>query len=215
MLIFFTLLYQVDLVFACHRIDEFKTRLTIEQINFLSSDLNDVTSIQATISSIYQLDQELRTIYIHDRNNNEVKTFMLEMDQFHTQKMKEIIRNHGWPTITLFGKNTDHQAWLLVQHSSDLEFQKNCLQLLYQAMQCKETNPINYAYLYDRVALQSKEYDYKQKYGTQFHITNNGELILQPYQGTIEDIDKNRFLIGLSSLEEYTTCIKKMYKILP
>ncbi len=209
--IFFILFQQVNYLSSSDRIDEFKMQLQDEKIHFLSSNIHDIESIKTMIFTMYKLDQAFRMFYINDRNNPDIKKIMIEIDQFHTGKMQEIITRHGWLTIEQFGSDTDHQAWLLVQHSSDLEFQKNCLQLLTQAMQFEQTNPVNYAYLYDRVALQLQEYDYKQRYGTQFHVANTGQFILQPYEGTLEDIDKYRLLIGLSSLEKYTAHIQNMY----
>ena len=211
-LIFFTLFHQIDLI-ASDRIDEFQTQLKSEQIDFVSCNLDDTKAVTNIISRMYQLDQEVRQIFIQDRNNPEIIDFLTAMDQYHTKSMKDILAIHQWINISTFGPQADNQAWLLVQHADqDLQFQTQCLMVLQNLYQKNETNPKNYAYLYDRVALQSQELGMKQKYGTQYCISDSGKISLRPHDGTIEEINAQRKEVGLSLIEEYFEQIKHMYK---
>lgn len=200
-------------LFSTDLLDEFQEKLHAEQIDFSYMDLQDIESVKTAISAMYELDQGLRIAYIHDRNNLGLQHVMLEMDRFHTQVLQKIIELHGWLTIDKFGKQADSQAWLLVQHADDdIGFQKYCLQLLEKALQEKQTSPAHYAYLYDRVALNSEEYGYKQRYGTQLSMTDDGQFIIRSYEGSLEDVDKRRQEVGLSTLAQYKELIANMYK---
>ncbi len=53
-----------------------------------------------------------------------------ELDNDNTEKLKEIVALHGWPTLSKFGKESCQNAWLIVQHSPDIDFQKECLELM-------------------------------------------------------------------------------------
>ncbi|AZA83253.1 hypothetical protein C1637_24045 [Chryseobacterium lactis] len=89
-----------------------------------------------------------------------------EMEKVHkenAQRLREIIAEIGFPTISKVGKKASDAAWLIIQHAiGEPEFMKDC----YQMMDANENdiNPTNKAYLYDRIQVfQSKP----QKFGTQ------------------------------------------------
>ena len=128
---------------------------------------------------------------------------MRAIDAKTTARMKEVIAKHGWPGKSLVGEDAAHAAWLLVQHAdADRAFQKQCLALLDQAVKAGEASAIDYAYLYDRVAVGE---DRLQRYGTQFKYD-------QPHP--IEDeanVDARRQAIGLNTMAEYRKDMERMY----
>jgi len=131
LLIFCQLFFYINFCLASDRMHEFVMRLASEQIDFVSDDLHDVARVQKVLSMMYELDQEVRQIFIQDRHNCDLQNLMISMDHFHTQMMKAILVIHGWPKISKFGQFADHQAWLLLQHADhDLPFQEQCLYLL-------------------------------------------------------------------------------------
>ncbi len=96
---------------------------------------------------------------------------LVAADSNNTERMKVIISKHGWPTYSLVGKKASVSAWLIVQHADrDPLFQIKCLPLLKEAVDKGEADPVNYAFLYDRVAVFKGD---KQLYATQ-STTNNG-----------------------------------------
>jgi len=116
-----------------------------------------------------------------------------DLDAKTTARMKDIVARHGWPGKSLVGRDGAHAAWLLVQHSRDLAFQKVCLEKLELAVTQGEAQAVEHAYLYDRVAVQGGK---PQRWGTQYHE-------LTPYP--IEDesrVDERRKAIGLPSMAE-------------
>lgn len=86
----------------------------------------------------------------------------------HAEALKDIIAEHGWPTISLVGEKASQAAWLLAQHADhDVPFQKKCLQLITQAVDRKEVRLSNFAYLTDRVRVNTGKL---QVFGTQLRL---------------------------------------------
>lgn len=192
-------MFFISYIEACNSI---KVKLYQNKIHFELCVISSINNVQNMVSKMCELDQEIREMYCNDRNNHDIKVLMIEIDEYHTKKMKEIIEDYGWLKISQFGEQTDFDAWLLIQHSDDLEFQKYCLVLMQDALKTGDTNIINVAYLHDRIALQLSEFNYQQRYGTQFFYMNNAQLVLQPYEGTINDVNKRRQEIGLPPIKD-------------
>jgi hypothetical protein len=118
-----------------------------------------------------------------------------------TNALAAIVAKHGWPGKSLVGKDGARAAWLVVQHSHDLAFQKRCLEMLEIAVAQGEAQAVEHAYLYDRVAVNEGR---PQRWGTQFDSAN------KPYP--IEDaahVDERRKAIGLSTLAEYARFLRE------
>lgn len=131
-----------------------------------------------------------------------------KMDREHTDRLKRIIKKHGWPDIARFGKTIEYQAWLLVQHADhDLEFQKEVLQTLESLVPDNLTQPKNFAYLFDRVAVNEKNL---QRFGTQgLCVAKNDwrpRLIRDP-----KTVDQRRKAVGLKSLKSYMEKNSKLF----
>ena len=129
---------------------------------------------------------------------------MEAMDDRHMTRMKEIVAAQGWPGQRMVGTQAAHHAWLLVQHASDLAFQKQCLELLEKAVAEGDASPTDLAYLYDRIQISEEK---PQRYGTQFHDVD-GQLVPLPIEDP-EHVDERRRAVGLPSLEEYTQNIRQ------
>lgn len=212
LLLFFGIFLQISCMHA-DSIDLLREKIESEQLNFLVGDVRNIEYVKTILCTMYQTDQEVRQVLIQDRKNVALIKIMSDMDQFYTDKMKEILAIHGWITISQFGADADNQAWLLVQHADhNHAFQEQVLMKLTDLYESGETNKRNYAYLYDRVALKSEKLGMKQKYGTQCTFADNGDLSLSPYEGSLQDINKNRQQVGLGPVEEYIERLKDIYK---
>ncbi len=138
---------------------------------------------------------------------------MKAIDEENTQKMKAIVEQIGWPTISKVGKEQSKNAWLIVQHADDdVEFQKKCLALM-KAEPEGEVELHDVAYLEDRVRVNSKE---GQVYGTQFQETRDvsNQKVVSYEPKAIEDevnVNKRRASIGLEPLEEYKERLTRKY----
>jgi len=120
-------------------------------------------------------DREMRLQYSETGKLDE------QLDKSNTEKLKEIVSQIGWPTISKVGVDASYEAWLLIQHSPDIDFQKQCLELMKQEKD-GEIDKENIAYLEDRIRVREGK---KQIYGTQY-IRENGKRVLLP----IEDPQK-------------------------
>ena len=119
---------------------------------------------------------------------------------------------HDWVSISKFGKKSDNNAWLLVQHADlDPDFQREVLQKLAKLWPKGETDATNYAYLYDRVATswQDKNKRKRQRYGTQGKCVGKGQW--EPL--AVEDpanLEKRRKSVGLNTMDEYKAMFKNL-----
>ena len=117
---------------------------------------------------------------------------------------------HPWFPISKFGDEVASDAWMIVQHTQDVLLQHKVLFIMERLVERNEANKEQYALLYDRVALNYVDMGIKQKYGTQFEITNN-KVLIQPYDGTIANIEERRKELGMQSLHEYETILKSVF----
>lgn len=210
------------ILFAHENVDDFlmhlKQEMASEQQNFPQGDLLDKEYVKLILGEMETIDQKVREEAVEEFggdliNHPEVWQILCFMDDFHTVKMKEILQQYGWITISQFGEVSDNQAWLLVQHSADLFFQEGCLFVLSNVVNQGETSKKNYAYLYDRVAIQSPIIG-KQRYGTQLDFDSvNNKFVPFPYEGTMEELNQRRIEMGLNSEEENLEDAKKVYHI--
>ncbi len=129
------------------------------------------------------------------------------IDAKHSERMKEIIAEIGWPTVSKVGPEGASNAWLLVQHADhDVDFQEHCLQLMKEAP-TGEVDITDVAYLTDRVCVNQGR---GQLYGTQFTQEDDKHI-----PRTIEDeanIDARRAEVGMGPLSEQ---IQMMYEQYP
>lgn len=145
------------------------------------------------ILAMANYDQLYRKQYLEDRKIGKAPQWNHDMDKNHTAKIKLIVQQIGWPTISAVGEKASFAAWLLVQHADhDLAFQKSCLALMMD-FDSSEIDPTNIAYLTDRILTSEKK---PQIYGTQFYY----DQIQRPKLHLIEDrpnLNKRRASIGL------------------
>ncbi len=158
--------------------------------------------IAKELKAMVDIDQDMR-------NRNRSDDYWDEtIDVKHTERMKQIVSEIGWPTISKVGIVGASNAWLLVQHANhDVDFQEHCLQLMKEAP-AGEVSIIDTAYLTDRVNVHRGK---GQIYGTQV-TRENGKHIPR----TIEDevhVDARRAAIGMGPLSEYIEMIYKQYPI--
>jgi len=159
-------------------------------------------SLKLLLLKMRDIDQEIRKRVgeelIRDSNflsaDHPLGSEMESIDLAHTQKMKEIVKEYGWPTISIVGKEASHAAWLLVQHARDIIFKEKCLELIRFALVKRDVRKGDYAYLYDRICVGKGK---SQLYGTQFI----GDKV-SPIED-IEHLDERRKEFGLELFEKY------------
>lgn len=156
----------------------------------------EYTEITKQINGFAEKDQLLRNkIFSKSNISEEDKKTLADFDEKSTEFIKNILSEIGLPTITKVGKKASYNAWLLVQHSRDLKFQKEYLELLKQNE--KDVNPANIAYLEDRVLMYEGKH---QIYGTQF-VLNEETGKMELYQiADAENVNVRRAKYGMRPL---------------
>lgn len=119
-------------------------------------------------------------------------------DADNTAFLKSIMPTDGWFTISQYGEPFIRGAWLIVQHSPDLAFQRRVLQLMEPLVVRKEAYGDDYALLYDRVAVDEGR---AQTYGSQAYCSK-GKWVLRPIADEAH-VDARRREVGLGPLVDY------------
>jgi hypothetical protein len=116
-------------------------------------------------------------------------------------RLAAIIKQYGWPGLTLVGEEGARAAWLIVQHSiGNPPFMRQCLSLLKQAVSNGEATPWQVAMLEDRIRMYEGK---PQIYGSQFQPDKNGQL--NSYQIENPDsVNDRRLAVGFNTIEERT-----------
>ena len=145
------------------------------------------------IKEMVKTDQELRSA----GNINWDK--VTEIDRKHTFRMREIVDEIGFPTISKIGKQANADSWLLIQHSPDIGLMQEYLALM-EKQNDDEYQKMHYAYLKDRILLYEKK---PQIYGTQVVMDDKtNKFKLWDVENEAE-LNERRKKIGLEPIEEY------------
>jgi len=155
------------------------------------------------------LEQEILVMVEADQKIRKSHGLDSEVDKRNTERIKEIIRQYGWPGRSLVGKEAANGVWLLAQHADhDIEFQKLALELLKEAVAKGEAEKRNEAYLMDRVQINS---GHLQIFGTQFYKDKEGKFGPRPIANQ-EHLEEKRKEFGLEPFSEYEQRMQKINK---
>ena len=122
-------------------------------------------------------------------------------DRERTERLQAIVAEHGWPTLSLVGKEGATAAWVIAQHSDfDVALQQEFLDLMRAAGDDVDASEV--AYLEDRVAVNNGE---PQRYGTQARCVPGGGV--EPATPLVDEaaVDDLRADAGMAPLADYYT----------
>ncbi len=127
---------------------------------------------------------------------------MVVVDERNRSRLKELFEEHGFPTRKLVGRDAMYGIFLMIQHGDgDKEWQKSQLANVERAVKSGDMDGESYAYLYDRIKLNSGD---KQLYGTQFAkvdpINRTAELAETE---DVDNLDKRRMEIEMMPINMY------------
>lgn len=158
--------------------------------------------IAESLLEMGRIDQEMRS-----RNLEDPEYWSPKVDSGNTIRMKEIVSQIGWPTVSKVGSEASHVAWLLVQHADhDVDFQEQCLKLMKEAKEPEVSNK-DIAYLEDRVRVNRK---IPQLFGTQFTEVDGWFVPKEIWEP--EEVDARRALMGLGTLQEGISRMEDKYR---
>ncbi|HLO29253.1 MAG TPA: DUF6624 domain-containing protein [Anaerolineales bacterium] len=156
-------------------------------------------------------EQRLREEWINRQDDAEFTAHVTEIDAQNTIWLDKMIEQVGWPGNSLVGEDGANAAFLIIQHSPDLGFQKKCLGLMESTVAEGEMNAIHLAYLADRVRMREGKPQY---YGTQGLSQPNGIIVPAPIEDE-QNVDERRKAIGLEPIAEYFKQMNEFYKTGP
>jgi len=169
-------------------------------------------ALRKELLAMIEQDQAIRMEMIKGGADNPSPTVMArmsEIDSRNTMRMRNIIKQYGWPTPELVGWDGTEAAFFLVQHA-DHSFQKQLLPLLKREYRTGGLSGPNYALFIDRVLVEDGK---PQLYGSRARPSSewkNGEPVFYPIDDEA-NVDKRRAKVGLSTLAEYREFLKQMY----
>lgn len=156
--------------------------------------------------SLQQKDNELRQRFL--KNGSLYEEYDEEMEVMHIKHaeiLEEIVTEHGWPGISLVGKDGAAAAFTIAQHAiSRPNLLKEFLEYLKVAVAECEASPVQEACLEDRILFNEGK---PQKYGMLFDWNEKGELYTN-----VENLklaNERRLKLGLKSVEEATKLHRK------
>ncbi|NNF35075.1 MAG: hypothetical protein HKN68_13255 [Saprospiraceae bacterium] len=166
--------------------------LKLELIKMYLNDQNSRSNLMNELLEKYNLNKEEVII----------DASMSITDARNRDRLKEIIEEHGFPTADLVGKKAMQGVFMIIQHADrDKEWQKLQLSNIEKAVKNGDMDGQSYAYLYDRIKINSGE---QQLYGTQFANVDpiNKTTELAPTED-IENLNARRMEIGMMPVETY------------
>jgi hypothetical protein len=165
--------------------------------------------LAAEIEAMETADQEVRNRWIQSQDAAHQQE-MAEVDAKNEARIKEIIREHGWPSADLVGQRAVHAAWVLVQHASPALL-KACLPGMKAAADRGELPWSTVALSIDRDLMHDGK---KQLYGSQVYSGTAREVVLYPVEDEAH-LDERRANVGLGPIAEYKAELLKFYQPAP
>jgi hypothetical protein len=138
----------------------------------------------------------MRNASIKDR-----KAWDETVDVRNTKRLKELLKDNGWPLISEYGEEAATAAWILVQHADhDVAFQEEILAKL-QALPQGEVSLQHLSFLEDRTLVNR---GLPQKYGSQIGPEYKPRPIADE-----SNVDARRASMKMQPLAEYIEFVKK------
>lgn len=162
--------------------------------------------LRSELLALRDRDQELRRALIESPEDEATKEELRAFDERATARAKEILAEHGWPSVEEVGADGSGALWLLIQHATDPDFLAESVPLMEQAAERGDLDRASVALSVDRVRTNRGE---PQLYGTQFHEVD-GELVPYPIEDEAR-LDERRERMGLPPFEEYRRLLLEVY----
>ncbi len=133
---------------------------------------------------------------------------LMARDSALTRRLQSLVARHGWPTRALVGAEGVEAAWLVLQHSPDLAWQRAMLPRIWEASRAGDVRPAEAAMLEDRIRVNSGA---PQRYGNSFQVVD-GELRPHPVEDP-DGLEARRREVGLPSMADYVKVLAEVYKL--
>ena len=155
--------------------------------------------------------QRMMNELLGDEEQRQLLEEMTAADTSNRERLKQIIAEHGFPTVSMVGQDGADTAFLIVQHADrDPEWQASMLPVIDELSKKGEASKGSVAYLTDRVR---RAQDKPQLYGTQYHQEEGPDgkpVYVAPVVEDPANLDKRRMSMGLGKWSSYEAQMAKM-----
>jgi hypothetical protein len=158
---------------------------------------------------LYAADQAARAPMQGRWLNETEQQQLLALDATHTKRLREIFKAyHGFPGVSLVGRDGAQAAFVMTIHSNALDLQKQALPYFKRAAPRGEVPMEAFATLTDTILRNEGK---PQLYGTKFDVVN-GRFVLAKTKDPAH-LDARRAKLGLAPLAEYVKGLAELYKM--
>jgi len=181
-----------------------------KQARFKKSKSEEVALVQSDITLLWMEDQLARATYVQTQTASKTDARhwahrlatadAVAIDEKSSAYLRDLLAEVDWIDIHRFTRPISQHAWILVQHSdAHVDLQKLALSRMQPYLETGGVLKRNYAYLWDRVAVNSGEL---QRYGTQpdWASCQEGMLSLMPMEDP-ENVDERRAAMQLGPVQ--------------
>ncbi len=165
--------------------------------------------LQLEIIKLFVDDQAVRgnvkeeTIIKYQLDSTAMTTYdMGTTDEINRERLKEIFKEFGFPTRKQVGKEAMNGIFFIIQHADgDKAWQKSQLPNIKSAIKRGDLTKQKYAYLYDRIQVNSGK---QQRYGTQFLQVDRANKITELKETEdLDNLDQRRREMGMMPIAVY------------
>ena len=191
---------------ASRMLDEFL--LEMDKTMFLTGELNRLRARDSHVRRVFietfrspELDPKVREAF-QDAGG----AYMAQIDEANTKQLKELMSGMDWRTLASLGANLFDSAFLIVQHTSDFDYQEAVLAEIEPLAVEGLIDGQKFALMYDRVELRNND---SQLYGTQADCVDGQYDVI----GLIdpENVDERRAQMGMEPLATYLDQLRELY----
>ena len=157
---------------------------------------------------MFEADQAARARWNAAKDDEAAGRAMIALDEKHTERLRAIFREHGFPGFCRAGRDGAQAAHVMLMHSPSLGLQKEALPLVEAAVKKGELPAHAAASLTDDILSAEGK---PQLYGTNFEFID-GKLVMRPVSDP-EGLEARRARVGLPPLKEYIEGLERMYHV--
>ena len=181
------------------------------QAKFKKSKNEDIAVVQSEITILWMEDQLARAAYVQTQTASKTDARhwahsistadAVAIDEKSSKYLRELLSEVEWIDIHRFTRPISQHAWVLIQHGDDqVDLQKLALSRMEPYLETGGVLKRNYAYLWDRVAVNTGEL---QRYGTQpdWASCKDGKLTLMPVEDP-DDVDERRSTMQMGPVQK-------------
>jgi hypothetical protein len=164
--------------------------------------------LRAGLLAMRKVDQDVRArMFASPGAENTVIPELQKTDATLSERLKQIVATHGWPTIALVGIEASQTAALILVHSPDRDFQRRLIPELQQLVEEKKIVGSDIAMLIDKTMVAEGR---PQRFGTQFSWKNAGPMVMDPVEDP-DHLDERRKTYLLPPVDVYKCFLAAVY----